>query len=194
MRPVGIALVHYPVLARDGTVVTTAITNLDIHDIARTSYTYDIAHYFLVHPVLAQRNLAMRVVSHWTQGSGAKRIPDRKPPMETVCVVESLAQAAEALGDSTQIWVTSAQQLPDHQSHHAARHLLEKPGPPVLLVFGTGWGLAEEVVLSADLKLSPIRSTRADGYNHLSVRAAVAILLDRLLASPDWGSQQEPTM
>jgi len=36
------ALIHYPVLGRDGRIITTAVTNLDIHDIARSSRTYNI--------------------------------------------------------------------------------------------------------------------------------------------------------
>jgi tRNA (guanine37-N1)-methyltransferase len=47
-------------------------------------------------------------------------------------------------------------------------------------VFGTGWGLAEEVFARSDAILAPIRGSAADGYNHLSVRSAVAIVLDRL--------------
>ena len=53
-----LALVHYPVYDRHRRVVATAITNLDIHDIARSSRTYQLAGYFLVHPVTAQRELA----------------------------------------------------------------------------------------------------------------------------------------
>jgi hypothetical protein len=52
----------------------------------------------------------------------------------------------------------------------------------VLVVFGTGWGLAREVVDAADAVLAPIRGTESS-YNHLSVRAACAIALDRLLGA-----------
>ncbi|MBH49061.1 MAG: hypothetical protein CME71_12910 [Halobacteriovorax sp.] len=51
---------------------------------------------------------------------------------------------------------------------------------PVLLVFGTGWGLHTSLVEAADARLEPIFSKAEDGYNHLSVRSAVAIYLDRL--------------
>ena len=51
---------------------------------------------------------------------------------------------------------------------------------PMLLVFGTGHGLAPEVLEEADMVLRPVRPY-AD-YNHLPVRAAVAICLDRILA------------
>ncbi len=49
----------------------------------------------------------------------------------------------------------------------------------MLLIFGTGWGLAPAVVAEADALLEPIRSAVGD-YNHLSVRSACAIALDRL--------------
>jgi hypothetical protein len=52
---------------------------------------------------------------------------------------------------------------------------------PVLVLFGTGWGLPSPVVAAADLRLAPIRAAAETGYNHLSVRAACAITLDRLL-------------
>lgn len=183
MRRTAVALVHYPVLARDGNVVTTAITNLDLHDIARTTYTYGIEDYFVIHPVLAQRQLASRVVTHWTEGSGAQRIPDRSPPMSCLRVRESLQQVQTELG--ADLWVTSAQPLERAVSHASARTLMRTPSErPVLLVFGTGWGLAPEVTEAAEVQLAPIISPRPDGYNHLSVRAAVAILIDRLLGGP----------
>lgn len=191
MRPIAVALVHYPVLARDGSVVTTSITNLDIHDIARSAHTYGVGAYFLVHPIAAQRELASRVVQHWTQGSGAERIPDRRPPMQQVRVVSSLEDAAQEviamLGQRPEVWVTSAQRMHDAVDHVTAAEVLRSPGPPVLLVFGTGWGLAPAVVEAASCRLLPIESPRSDGYNHLSVRAAAAILLDRLLGGATLG-------
>jgi hypothetical protein len=47
----------------------------------------------------------------------------------------------------------------------------------VLLLFGTGNGMAEDLLAACDYLLPPLR---AGGYNNLSVRAAVAIILDRL--------------
>jgi hypothetical protein len=189
---VSVALVHFPILARDGSEVTTSITNLDIHDIARSAFTYGVHHYFIVHPVHAQRELAERVIAHWTTGSGALRIPDRRPPMETVRVVSSLEIAKDhlasvpAVGDSQlpEVWVTSALDGPTSVSHEQARQKLAEDGPPVLLVLGTGWGLSPRIMDTADLRLAPISSPRADGYNHLSVRAAAAIFFDRLLRQP----------
>jgi hypothetical protein len=163
--------------------VTTAITNLDIHDIARTCHTYGVERYVLVHPVQAQRELATRVVEHWTTGSGARRIPDRRPAMERVQIEESLEAARASWDPAAELWVTSAQSMQDSVEHSEARTLLSDEGVPVLLVLGTGWGLAPQVTESAALRLAPIRSPRSDGYNHLSVRAAAAILLDRLVGA-----------
>jgi hypothetical protein len=50
---------------------------------------------------------------------------------------------------------------------------------PYLLLFGTAWGLAPEVIAAADHVLAPIFGVT--DYNHLSVRCAAAIVLDRLL-------------
>ena len=182
MRRVAVALLHYPVLDRQGEIVTTAITNLDLHDIARSAHTFGLLDFFVVHPVGAQRELANRVREHWITGSGARRIPDRTPPMRTLRVVDSLGAALSALGpERVEIWTTSAKSGGARALDYGeARRILQEPGNPVLIVFGTGWGLAPEVSGKADRSLEPIVSPRADGYNHLSVRAAAAITFDRL--------------
>jgi hypothetical protein len=65
-------------------------------------------------------------------------------------------------------------------SYAEARARLAASEKPVLLLFGTGWGLSREVVAGADVRIEPIRAGADTGYNHLSVRAACAITLDRL--------------
>jgi hypothetical protein len=180
VRRVALALVHHPVLDRAGNVVTTAITNLDLHDIARSAHTYGVGDFFVAHPIAAQRELAERVRAHWTEGSGARRIPDRSPALAGLRIVASLEDAIASLG-APELWVTSAERRGAVRDYASARAALAHDGPPVLLVFGTGWGLAPSVLERAALQLEPIESPRADGYNHLSVRAAAAIILDRLL-------------
>lgn len=182
MRRIALALIHHPVVDRQGQVVTTAITNLDLHDIARSAHTYGLSDYFVVQPVAAQRELALRVRTHWVDGSGARRIPDRRPAMGMLRIVATLDEALSALGEA-ELWTTSASGECD-LAWSEARARVASEGRPVLLCFGTGWGLAPEVTGRADHRLASIRSPRADGYNHLSVRAAVAIVLDRLLGVP----------
>jgi hypothetical protein len=48
----------------------------------------------------------------------------------------------------------------------------------VMLIFGTAWGLDKEIINHADYILDPIMGPT--DYNHLSVRTAAAIILDRL--------------
>jgi hypothetical protein len=183
MSSLAIALVHYPVLDRQGALVTTAITNLDLHDLARSGRTYGASAFFVIHPIEAQRRLAERVQEHWVEGSGKRRIPDRATAMDLIQVVASLEEAYEALGGraAIEVWTTAASArygavIP----YPEARARLAASDKPVLILFGTGWGLAREVVAGADARIEPIRAGADTGYNHLSVRAACAITLDRL--------------
>ena len=182
MRRIAAALVHHPVHDRSRAVVTSAITNLDLHDISRSAHTYGLSDLFIAHPVAAQRLLAERVREHWISGSGARRIPDRTPAISILRVVPELDDALAELGPGTELWVTSASGAGAQLDFAEARAQLVLDGPPVLIVFGTGWGLGDAVTQRASARLSSIQGARADGYNHLSVRAAAAIIFDRLLA------------
>jgi len=195
VRRVAVALVHYPVLDRSGGIVTSAITNLDVHDIARSAMTYGVSAYYVVHPIAAQRNLVERIKSHWIDGSGGKRIPDRVAPMKLVHVVTTLQEALSHHSDNepATVWTTGAGMLPgaDILSHAQAGVALHESGPPVLLVLvlGTGWGLHESVHQVATGRLAAIQAAGPAGFNHLSVRAAAAILFDRLLGEYSCGKQ-----
>ena len=184
MTRVATALVHYPVVDRAGDTITTAITNLDLHDLSRTACTYGISDLFVVHPVAAQRELAQRVRDHWVGGSGSRRIPTREPAMRLVRIVSDLAEAVEALGGrrAVEVYATSARTRGCSPIGFAqARARLNANDRTVLMLFGTGWGLAPEALDGVDVLLAPIDGSSASGYNHLSVRAAFAIVLDRLL-------------
>ena len=183
MRRVAAALVHHPVHDRARAVVTSAITNLDLHDISRSSHTYGLSDLFIVHPVAAQRLLAERVREHWISGSGARRIPDRTPAISLLRVVSTLDDALDALGDGTELWVTSASGSGSLLDFPDARARLAADGPAVLIVFGTGWGLGDAITQRATARLTSIQGRAVDGYNHLSVRAAAAIVFDRLLST-----------
>jgi hypothetical protein len=188
MKSISLALVHHPVLDKANQVVTSAITNIDLHDIARTARTYDCTHFFVTTPISAQRQLAATILSHWTVGTGGERIPSRKEALSRIAIVGSLDEAIASLGDrkNVHVWTTSASRLPkSFSSFGDARDKLATFGDDdcLLLVFGTSWGLAPEIVARADAHLPPIVG-RTD-YNHLSVRAACAIIVDRLLGARD---------
>ncbi|MES1175073.1 MAG: RNA methyltransferase [Myxococcales bacterium] len=182
MRRIAAALVHFPVHDRARAIVTSAITNLDLHDISRSAHTYGLSDLFIVHPVAAQRLLAERVREHWISGSGARRIPDRTPAISLLRIVPALDDALAELGPDARLWVTSAKGSGELLDFPAARTELGLEGPPILIVFGTGWGLGDAVTARAHARLAYIAGRNADGYNHLSVRAAAAIIFDRLLS------------
>ncbi len=186
MRRVAIALVHHPVVDAQGATVTTAITNLDVHDLARSARSFGVGDYFIVHPIAAQRELVERICAHWADGSSGRRIPDRKLALALVRVVDSLDAAIAAMGgrDAVDVWVTAARDVAPPMTYADARAAIEieGEGKAILIVFGTGWGLARSVIDGANATLEPVRAARA-GYNHLSVRAACAIILDRLFGA-----------
>ncbi len=178
-----VALLHHPVYDKNRQTVATAVTNLDLHDIARAARTYGLFRYFVVTPVPDQRALVERIGSHWREGWGAAYNPHRKEALALMRVVETLeqtrAELAEIYGRPVKTVVTGARGRPGSVSFRELAIRLREDVQPYLLVFGTGWGLTDEIFAAADHVLEPI--TGPGEYNHLSVRSAVAIILDRLL-------------
>jgi hypothetical protein len=184
MRRLAIVLVHHPVLDGRGGVVMSAITSLDVHDLARSARTFGASDYFLVHPIAVQRELVETILKHWIEGSSGRRIPARKEALALVRTAPSLDAVYDALGGraAIEVWSTGAKLAEGTIDMPEARARVERDGPPIALLFGTAWGLAPEVHAAADARLAPIVGIRAE-YNHLSVRSACAIYLDRLLGA-----------
>ena len=183
-----IALVHHPVSNRLGERVTTAVTNLDIHDLARAARTYGVRATYIVTPIAQQRALVGRIIDHWQEGEGAVYNPVRAQAFETVRVASSADEAAAAIEVETgarPLTVATGAGLDDHKtSFEGLRQRIEAEEEALLLLFGTGWGLTDDFVESCDIYLPAVRAVPGrDGYNHLSVRSAVAIILDRLLGA-----------
>ncbi len=176
-----VALVHHPVYDKNHKVVATALTNLDLHDIARATRTYDLAGFLIVHPVAAQRELASRIAGHWL-AEGGEMNDFRRMAIERVAVVANIAEAAAHVagraGKPPTLVATSAQAGDGAVGYQA---LVRSLTGPVLLLLGTGWGLTEDALALCQHRLRPItgRGGPSD-YNHLSVRSACAIILDRL--------------
>jgi hypothetical protein len=179
---VSLALVHYPTLDRTGAVVASAVTALDLHDLARLSATYGLGGVYVATPLEGQRALSRRLLSHWIDGRGGEGNPFRREALATVRVVEHLADAVEDLegrwGVPPRLVATSARGGADRVGFGEARERIRGALAPVVLVFGTGWGLATEALADCEWVLEPIRG--AGSYNHLSVRSAASIVVDRL--------------
>lgn len=179
-----VVVLHHPVTNKHGTVVTTAPVGPDIHDISRSCATYGVERYYVATPLERHRIFVQRMVDHWTVGHGASYNPDRKAALGIVEVVESLEEAIKAVESSSGLRpltvATTAQEGRTTITFEGLRRRLQAVGQPFLLVFGTGSGLVDEVLSSCDECLEPILGPTP--YNHLPVRAAVAIILDRLKA------------
>ncbi|MDY6905178.1 MAG: RNA methyltransferase [Thermodesulfobacteriota bacterium] len=180
-RRVYIALVHYPVLNRQGDTIASAVTNLDLHDIARAAKTYGVARFFVVTPLADQQQLARRIVEHWTTGRGPAFNEKRAQAFALIRLKDTLsdvmAHLSQENGRPPAVVLTSAR----HHDAAVTCDRLRTLERDLLLVFGTGWGIAPELIQYADYMLTPIDGVT--GYNHLSVRSAVSIILDRLIQS-----------
>ena len=177
MAPLYVVLLHHPVYDKHGDVVATAVTNMDVHDLARIGRTYGVRGIYIATPVRALRLLADKILEHWRTGFGAEYNVTRREALALVRTVVDLDAAILEVerdaGERPVLVATSAKQ------HADVRARLGSDAKPYLLVLGTGWGLTREILERADLVLESIRGV-AD-YNHLPVRAAAAIMLDRLL-------------
>ena len=162
------------------------MTNLDIHDMARAVRTYGAKALYIVTPLEDQQRLVRSLIEHWTSGFGAEYNPKRCLAMETVRIQDSLEQTcidiAQEAGYHPQTIVTSARRHANSIFVPRFQEVLGT-GTPCLLVFGTAWGLSPDSIAAADYILEPI-SGNSD-YNHLSVRSAASIILDRLFGRSD---------
>ena len=178
-----VALLHEGMHDKQGKIVTTSLTLIDIHDLARSSRTYGVRRLFIAHPSAALRKLGRTVTDHWREGFGATYNPKRKEAVSGVDIAESLdevlLQIEQYEGRMPLIVGTSAQGDASRTTYAALRQdLAASPERPVLLLFGTGWGMAPDLLSRCDAILEPIYGPLP--YNHLSVRSACAIILDRL--------------
>lgn len=177
-----IALLHDDMVDKRGKVVTTSVTLIDVHDLARSSRTYGVKNYFICHSAPALRDLVLQLTGHWEGGFGGEYNPNRQDALSLVRVVETLEQAIQSIekieGKRPVVIATSGRQGANRASFQSVRHELES-GAPTLLLFGTGFGMSDELLSRADKILEPIFGPTP--YNFLAVRSAVAIVLDRLL-------------
>jgi len=179
-----IALLHYPVYNRALQKVASAFTNLDIHDIARACRTYGVRRFFLANPIVGQRELAERVLQHWTAGPGAAFNPTRKDAMGLVRIKSGIDEVRDEVkgleGRAPEIVATDARIEGNMIGYGELREKIMTGDRPYLILLGTGWGLAREVIDSADHVLKPVKGY--GDYNHLSVRSAATAIMDRLFS------------
>lgn len=188
-----LALVHHPCTDRTGKIVTTSLTNFDVHDLARSTMTYGLAAYHIVTPITVHREKAAHIASLWLEDEAARSEAARAPSAGSRASALALVRTAESVetvlaeltteyGRPPLVVGTSArpESFPWAERRSPSEFLAEATldPSPVLILLGTGWGLADRLIPSVSRVLAPIEG--ASDWNHLSVRSAGAILLDRL--------------
>lgn len=186
-RNLSFCLMHYPVLLGEKNSGASSLTNLDVHDIGRVSRSYGMGPFYVTSPLEDQLRVLDDILRHWTRGPGGLGNPDRARALEIVRPARSLEEAVADLTArtgarplvlaSSAVWPGSKKKSgPPLLTPRDVLNLCRQG--PVLLCLGTGHGLAPEVTKQCDGLLRPLRFL---GYNHLSVRAAAAVMADRIL-------------
>ena len=182
MGSLSVVLLHEKMVDKQGALVTTSLTLIDIHDIARSSRTFGVDALYVAHPAPTLRKLARTLQHHWEEGFGATYNPDRKEALSILDVASDLDEVLHKMtikhGTAPKLIATSAAKGAGRTSFSKMREIIDGDKAPYLMMLGTGWGMSEELLCRANYFLDPIEG--AGDFNHLSVRSACAILLDRL--------------
>jgi len=180
-----VVLLHEEMLDKNGKVVITSLTLNDIGDLSRSCRTYGVNTLFIAHPSAAQQKLARRLEYHWEQGFGATYNVTRKDAFAIVKIVPNLDEAILHIEFKTRelpkLIATSARPGENRVSFGELASIFRNSPSPHLLMLGSGWGMSEKLLARADYVLEPIICT--EDFNHLSVRSAGAVMLDRLSAA-----------
>ena len=181
-RNLYLCLVHYPVLLKTKNPGASSLTNLDIHDIARSSCGYGLGGLYVSTPLSDQARILRDILRYWTRGAGAVSNPDRAWALSLVRhapeIADAVADIEERAGQRPLVLGTSAEwRKPPVYTPGMVREALATG--PVLLLLGTSHGLAPEALAASDGQLRPLRLL--DAYRRLSVRAAATAYVDRIL-------------
>lgn len=178
-----LALVHYPIKNKRDELVTTSVTNMDIHDISRSCRTFGVKEYHIITPLEPQHELLERILGHWKRDENGAYNPDRQDALAIARLSSSLEVCIDSIshkeGVKPLICATGANFKEFQMTPEQVKDKARIDNTPILLLFGTGWGLHAQALSLADVLVEPIYGASEDGYNHLSVRSAVAIYLDR---------------
>jgi hypothetical protein len=178
-------LVHYPVYNKNKEIIASAVTTIDLHDLSRVARTYGVKGLFVITPHKDQQRLAERVMHHWTKGYGATYNPNRKEALELIKVKDtledSLEEVLEGEGEHPLLVATDASRFPEKVLTYEKARAIIQTGEPVMLIFGTAWGMDRTFMKGMDYILAPVEGMT--DYNHLSVRTAAAVILDRLVGA-----------
>ena len=177
-----IALMHTQINVKEGRVGETSLASIDIHDLARSSATYGIKKGYIVSGLHDQHLILETFLDFWRSDRGKKYNDTRHHAVslidEAYCLDEVIEKIEKIEGQKPLLIATSARDQANVQRiDYHCQEIVWREKRPVLLLFGTGQGLSDAVLDRCDYLLLPV--TGLTDYNHLSVRSAIAVILDR---------------
>ncbi|MCX8023300.1 MAG: RNA methyltransferase [Syntrophorhabdaceae bacterium] len=181
MSKVYVAVIHYPAYDKNRKIIATSVTNIELHDIARSCMTFDIDLCYIVTPLSKQREIMERLIEHWNRGYGSVYNPLRGIALDKIKIIGSFDEVISEVkrnGEPVIIGTSSIERREKAIGYKTLRNWIEREERPFLILFGTGWGLTDETVKMCDKVLIPIKGRGS--YNHLSLRVAFGIVLDRI--------------
>lgn len=176
-----VAIIHYPVYDKNHEIVATSLTNMEIHDIARSCMTFGIDLCYIVTPLVRQRQILEKLIYHWECGYGASYNPARSLALGKIRIcsdIEEMLNEVNKIGVPVVVGTSSRPRHGKSIGYNELKDLISKEKRPFLMLFGTGWGLTESTIELCDKMLMPVKGS--GDYNHLSLRVALGIILDRI--------------
>lgn len=184
-----VVIMHSQVIVGDGRkdgrkVGDTSVASIDIHDIARSCKTYGVKNFFIVTQLEDQFKIVNTFFDFWHSKVGRDYNLSRYNAMEPVILTKSFETVVEQIkqkesADPVIITTSAKPHGKGVKIDYFSQGVVWKENRPVLIVFGTGQGLSDEIMDQSNFILTPVRGLT--DYNHLSVRSAAAIILDRWL-------------
>ncbi len=182
VRKIYVALLHEGVVNKKGEQIVTSITNLDVHDIARSCACFGVENFFVVNPLIGQKRFLDDILGFWKTKIAKAYNPDRVEALNITRYAKNLKEVINKIknedGEHPTTVTTTAKKMSGQITFESLKGLKTRS---ILLLFGTGGGLIQKLHNDADYVLTPLQGKKH--YNHLSVRSAVAIVLDRLLSA-----------
>lgn len=136
---------------------------------------------YIVTPLVKQREIVEKLIHHWRHGYGATYNPVRSEALNRVRIKENVAEMIEEVsleGKPIIVGTSSRERQGRSIGHEELHRLIKQDTRSCHLLFGTGWGLTDETVDLCEKMLVPVKGS--GDYNHLSLRVALGIVLDRI--------------
>jgi len=129
-----VGLIHHPIYNVNKEKITTTVTNLDLHDIARAAKTYDIKKYFVINHLKSQQALIKRMKDYWTEGYGAEFNENRKQAFTIMEIANNLGEVTNLIegisGIKPKLVATDAKIFPNSVSYKNMRLKMDENDNP----------------------------------------------------------------